>query len=66
MQKLREEHDELWQALAALVAQAKEAPALGENFRRALRVWIEQIQDHEKRENLLVEKTFNTDVAAED
>jgi len=66
VQRLREEHDELWQSLTALLAQAKEAPALGETFRRALRVWIEQVHDHEKRENLLVEDTFNTDVAAED
>src|SRR5262249_38925451 len=66
VESLREEHDKLWQALAALLRQAKDAPALGEDFRQKVRGWIDQMRDHERRENLLVEEAFNTDVPAED
>jgi len=63
--RLREEHDELWQGLVALMWQAREPP-LEDDFRQGLQTWIGRVRDHERRENLLVEEAFNTDVAAED
>jgi hypothetical protein len=66
VQRLRQEHDELWGSLATLITQAGELPAGGDEFRQALRAWVEQVRDHETRENVLVEDTFNTEVAAGD
>jgi hypothetical protein len=66
VRRLREEHDELWQALAALVQQAAAATALGEEFRQALADWAARLRDHERRENVLVEDTFNVEVSAAD
>jgi hypothetical protein len=66
VQRLREEHDELWNELAALIIQAGGLPARDEEFRQAVRAWVEHVRDHEARENVLVEDTFNTEVAAGD
>jgi hemerythrin-like domain-containing protein len=66
VRRLREEHNEMWTALADLVRQATTLPALTDEFRQELRAWVERARDHEERENLLVEDTFNTEVAAGD
>jgi hypothetical protein len=64
--RLRLEHDELWSTLATLITQVGQLPPGGDDFRQALRAWVEHVRDHETRENVLVEDAFNTEVAASD
>lgn len=66
VQHLRDEHGELRQSLAALTREAEGAQVASRRFRAGLKEWVGRLRDHEKRENLLVEDVFNSDVAAED
>lgn len=54
------------QALTALTREAEGTQVACRRFCKGLKEWVGRLQDHEKRENLLVEDVFNCDLAAED
>jgi len=63
---LREEHAEMRQSLIALAAQARKARSVDDELRQKVRDWVAKVRNHERRENLLVEDTFNRDLGAKD
>jgi len=64
--QLQEEHRELAQTLAALLAEAGKARHLHDTFAEKVRAWVKRIRHHESHENDLVLDTFNRDTSAED
>ncbi len=66
VQQLAEEHQQLMQALDAILAEANAAPAMTDALRDKIRAWVERIRNHETRENHLVQEAFGFDVGAED
>jgi hypothetical protein len=66
VQELAEEHRQLAQSLAALLARARPALGPGHSIREAVRDWVERVRRHEARENDLVQNAFGVDIGAED
>jgi hypothetical protein len=66
IQELADEHVQLAQSLDALIGAAATARVLDDGLREQVRLWIDFIRRHEKRENDLVQDAFNLDVSAED
>jgi hypothetical protein len=66
IQQLAEEHRRLRQSLDMLVGELGAATNLNDAFREGVRQWIEQVRQHETRENDLVQDAFNMDIGAED
>jgi len=66
IQRLAEEHRVLAQSLAARSEQADTASSLDDSFRDQVRAWIEQVRQHERHENELVQDAFNLDIGDED
>ena len=66
VQQLAEDHVRLARSLDALVEEAGRASHLDEPFRAKVRAWMEQLRQHETRENDLIQDAFNTDIGAED
>jgi hypothetical protein len=66
IQQLAEEHRRLAESLDGLIAQAGSAGRLEARFREQVRGWVADVQQHEIRENDLVQDAFNLDISAED
>jgi hypothetical protein len=66
IEHLAEEHWQLAQSLNALIEQARSATSCDQAFRDQVRTWVEQVRQHEVRENELVQDAFNLDIGAED
>jgi hypothetical protein len=66
VQHLLEEHQQLMQALNALIATAGRLSKLDDTFRQQVREWVKAVRGHESRENNLVEDAFKVDTGAED
>jgi hemerythrin-like domain-containing protein len=67
IQHLGAEHRRLTQSLEALLGEARTATNLTDpSFREKVRAWVEQVRDHETRENQVVQDAFNLDISAED
>jgi hemerythrin len=66
IEELREEHRRLTQDLAALHREAAQASVVDNSLRLRVVDWIKQIQQHEERENDLVQEAFNSEISAED
>jgi hemerythrin-like domain-containing protein len=66
IQLLVAEHQQLAQALTALIEQARGAPDLNARFRKQVQAWIERVRQHEASENDLVQDAFNQDIGPED
>jgi hypothetical protein len=64
--QLAGEHRSLSQALDALITTTQDAPNLTDLLRDGVRVWVEQVRQHETREDELVQDAFNLDINAED
>ena len=60
------DHLQLAQTLSRLVDEAKTATKLDARFSTRVRAWIEDVRQHESRENQLVQEAFNVDMDAED
>ena len=67
VEQLLGEHALLQSGLADVLAQLRECSNLFE-FRETISPrldrWIDRMRDHERRENLLVQEAFNTDISA--
>jgi len=66
IQQLADEHRQLAQSIDRLIEQAKAATSLDDTFRDQVRVWAENVRQHEAHENDLVQGAFNLDIGAED
>jgi hypothetical protein len=66
VQQLADDHRRLARSLDALVEEARAAARLDDTFRGKVRAWMEQLRQHEVRENDLIQDAFNTDIGAED
>jgi hemerythrin-like domain-containing protein len=66
VQQLAEEHRQLTQSLDALIGEARTAANLDDSFRERVVAWVEEVRQHEIRENDLVQDVFNLDIGAED
>jgi hypothetical protein len=66
VQELAEEHRQLKQTFDGLMKKTRAATSLDDALRAEIRGWIEHIHLHERRENDLVQDTFNLDIGAED
>jgi hemerythrin len=64
--QLASEHRHLAQSLAVLIEKAKEAKYVDQALRTEVRDWIAAVQQHESREDELVQGAFNLDIGAED
>jgi hypothetical protein len=66
IRQLAEEHGQLRASLDALIEEAKAAAILSDPLREEVRKWIQRVQNHEIRENDLVQDAFDLDISAED
>jgi hypothetical protein len=66
VQLLAEEHHQLAQSLETLLGEARTATTRGDALPDQVRAWVEQVRQHEVRENQLVQEAFNLDINAED
>jgi len=66
IQHLAAEHRHLAQSLETLIGAAKTAASLDETLRDAVRRWVNDVQQHEIRENDLVQDAFDQDIGGED
>lgn len=69
LEKLRREHAELLDDLAARLAEARAAASdrtMAATVVPRVRKWLDRIRDHEIRENTLVQEAFNRDMGAVD
>lgn len=66
VKELEGEHRELADSLDALIDEAKAGKTRGEAFRGEVEAWIARVQDHESRENELVQEVLNLDCSGED
>jgi hypothetical protein len=67
IEQLREEHPLLQSRLAQILTDARVEPGVymfREEISPRLEQWLDSMRDHERRENLLVQEAFNTDVSA--
>lgn len=64
--QLAEEHQQLSQALDALIEKANQASSLDPDLQDRTRQWIAAVRRHEAREDELVQDCFNLDISAED
>jgi len=63
---LNDEHGQLTQGLDEIIIKASAATTLDALLRDAIHKWIEQLRQHEGRENKLVQEAFNLDIGPED
>jgi hypothetical protein len=63
---LHGEHRTLADTLDGLIAEARTRDKLEDRLREHVRAWVDQVRQHEARENRLVQDTFNLDIDAED
>ncbi len=67
IEQMRGEHTVLQSRLAQILTDARTHPGIYE-FREELsphlQHWLDSMRDHERRENLLVQEAFNTDISA--
>jgi hypothetical protein len=66
IQLLAAEHRQLARSLDALIGAVGSAAGLGNPLREEVREWIDDVRQHEIRENDLVQDAFNQEVGAED
>lgn len=64
--KLRDDHRALADGLAALIAETRSASSPDASWAGKVEAWIDEVRQHEKHENDLIQEAFNLDVAAED
>jgi hypothetical protein len=64
--QLANEHRCLSQGLDALITTTQSAAHMTDALRDGVRGWIEQVRQHETREDELVQDAFNLDINAED
>ncbi len=60
------EHEQLMQSLDGLVTRASRAEGPDESLREDVLQWLDRVQNHEHRENELIQEAFNTDLGGED
>jgi hypothetical protein len=69
IERMRGEHAVLQSKLAQILTDARTRPGVYE-FREEVsphvRQWLDSMRDHERRENLLVQEAFNTDISTGD
>jgi hypothetical protein len=63
---LAEEHEEMMQSLDTLIDSSRRPNSQLNVIRGRVREWIEQVRNHERRENDLVQDAFDFDVGAAD
>jgi hypothetical protein len=66
VEHLHDEHRSLADTLDRLIREASTKNTLDESLREQARAWLEQVRQHEARENRLVQDFFNLDIDAED
>jgi hypothetical protein len=66
IQHLAEQHQLLLETLDALIAAAEAATSVDRGLADEIMKWINDVREHEARENELVQDAFNFDIAAED
>jgi hypothetical protein len=66
IQQLGDEHKELARSLDALIEQSRATTGPDAGQRAKVRIWVEQVRQHERRENEVVQVAFNQDIGAED
>jgi hypothetical protein len=66
VQQLADEHLELLSSLDALIAETAAGPSSSEALAAKVSGWIKTVQQHEARENHLVQEVFSLDLGAED
>jgi len=66
VQALGEQHCHLAQALEALTAKSRSARSLDTGLREEVRRWIDQVRQHEIKENAVVFEAFNLDIGTKD
>lgn len=66
VQQLLNQHRQLKQALDALIEEINTGSNPNNTMGEKIHAWVEQVRQHESRENVLVEDAFNFDVSAED
>jgi hypothetical protein len=66
IEQLAGEHQQLSQALDALIEKANQASSLDPDLQERTRQWIAAVRRHEAREDELVQDSFNLDISAED
>lgn len=64
--KLKGEHARLLDNVNHLLSLARSGKALDQSFRISVREFIEHVRGHERRENLLVEDSYNRDTGDKD
>lgn len=64
--RLADEHRQLAQTLQGLIDRAMHRASLDASFGKEVRAWIDQVRQHERSENDLVQDAFNVDLGPED
>ena len=66
VEQLAADHRALLGSLDALIEEVQMAPSLDSTLGAKVTAWIKDIQQHEARENRLVQEAFSLDIGAED
>jgi hypothetical protein len=66
VQDLAEEHQQLAQALDALLGEVRAARPVSAAFRTHVQDWVKAVRQHEQRENDLVQDAFAVDIGTKD
>jgi hypothetical protein len=66
VEQLAADHRALLESLDALIEKFRTAPSLDSTLGAKVTAWIKDIQQHEARENRLVQEAFSLDIGAED
>jgi hypothetical protein len=66
VEQLAEQHRELLGSLDALIREIGTAPSIDASVGAKITAWVKNVQQHEARENHLVQEAFSLDIGAED
>lgn len=66
IEELRGEHRKLTEDLARLIVESQGQTEPGESLRKKTLSWVNEVRQHETKENDLIQDAYNLDLAAED